>query len=167
MHFSLHARLPLFYFRWLVVIVTTIFSASAICMALYTVLVVGNVFMLRGDIACGMLVASIACVRVCVARVTGGACHCAVFTMVKWEGVAKGGGLPGCGSVAGCTASPILSAVVIVLGMAGVAILGCASKDVVDMTLGACGVDVFAGQREGGQVVIKGGRLPCGGGVAG
>ena len=47
--------------------------------------------------------------------------------------------------------------------MAGDTFLGCAYEHAVDVTCSTCCVDVRSGQREGGQVVIEGGRLPgCG-----
>ena len=44
--------------------------------------------------------------------------------------------------------------------MAGVTILGCTREHIVDVALGTFGVGVRASQRECGEAVVKGGRLP-------
>jgi len=50
--------------------------------------------------------------------------------------------------------------------MAGEAVRGGSSILTIDMTVGACGSLMGAGQREIGVVVIEGGRAPGGGRVA-
>jgi len=61
----------------------------------------------------------------------------------------------------------VLAAVAIIIGMAGKAGGRGAFEDTIDMTAGTGGAGVFAGQHEGGSVVIEGGRLPTRGGMTG
>ncbi len=74
---------------------------------------------------------------------------------------------PAGGGVAGCAVCAVLAIMFIVLLVAGIAVGGCAFEDVVDVATRTRDVDVFACQFEGGQIVVKGGWRPAGGGVAG
>ncbi len=60
-----------------------------------------------------------------------------------------------------------LTFVLVIFGMAGIAVGGSALENMVDMTVLAGHVRVFAFQFEGRQVVVEGGRDPAGGGMAG
>lgn len=96
---------------------------------------------------------------------TGCTCDSSAITVIEREGVLEGGRLPGCGGVTGSAVGSILAGVSILGLMAGITIFGCAHEHAVDVAFSTGGIDVRASQREGGQVVIEGGRLPGRGGV--
>jgi hypothetical protein len=81
--------------------------------------------------------------------------------------VVKGGGLPGSGRMTGVTVDAKLSVVVIVAGMADATYFGRPDENAVDMASGTAGVKVRAGELESGLVMVKGGRIPGCGGMAG
>ena len=66
----------------------------------------------------------------------------------RGEAVIKGGGLPGRGRVAGRAVGPILAAVTIIFGMAGIAVRGRSLEFKISMALAADHVYMFACQLE-------------------
>ncbi len=90
-----------------------------------------------------------------------------VLAMSERERVFECGRLPGCGGVTCRAVRSSLASVNILCCMAGNTFLGCAYEHAVDVALSTSDIDVRSCQREGGQVVIEGGRLPGCGGVTG
>jgi hypothetical protein len=101
-----------------------------------------------------------------VAILTGGG---DVFTC-QFEGgqvMVKGGRSPRIGGVAGAALGAKTILMDIFCCVAGNAGRGCALKNMIDMTICAGNIDVLTGQFEGGQIMVKRGRCPTSGGVAG
>ena len=73
----------------------------------------------------------------------------------------KCGGLPGSSGVTGRAICAVLTAVTVILGMAGVTIFRRTSEYVIDMAIGTSRAAVLSGQREGGFTVIEGGGFPA------
>ena len=71
------------------------------------------------------------------------------------------GGLPGGRGGTGRAICAVLTAVTVILGMAGVTIFRRTSEYVIDMTIGTSRAAVLSGQRESGCTVIEGGGFPA------
>lgn len=100
-------------------------------------------------------------IRRSTAWVAGDTSHDRILAVSEREDMRENGRLPGCGGMTGGAVRPGLARVRILALMTGVAILGRAGKDSVDMTTGAGSADMRPSQREGGQVVVKTGGLPA------
>ena len=77
------------------------------------------------------------------------------------------GWFPTCGRVTGNAIGIQAALVDVFRGMAGKAIAGCTLQDMLDMTSRTNHINVFAGQFEGGQIMVESGRGPASSGVAG
>lgn len=74
---------------------------------------------------------------------------------------------PGRGRMAGGTIASILSIMLIIVPMAGVAVCSRSPINIINMAICTRHLTVLAGQREGSQVVIESSRRPTRGGMAG
>lgn len=90
----------------------------------------------------------------------GGARDGSAISMIEREDVVERDRLPTRGGVASRAVCPIFAAMMIVLGVARIAIFRRSREDVVDMALGTCNAGVRARQWEGGKVMVKGRGFP-------
>jgi hypothetical protein len=81
--------------------------------------------------------------------------------------VIESGWDPGIGGMTGTAICPVISVVIIIIFMTGIAITGCACIYVVGMATATGNRCMRAGQFKGGKVVVESGRSPCAGGVTG
>ena len=81
--------------------------------------------------------------------------------------VVEGGAIPTRGGMAGRTVRAKLTVMLIILLMAGITIGGRTFEDIIDMALLAFHIRVLAFQLESGKVMVEGGLLPIGRGMAG
>lgn len=104
-----------------------------------------------------------------VVFVTVGAGHIGMsaFQLEGRQVVVKGGVFPVFGGVAGGAIGAKLTVVMVVFGVAVNALAGCAFEEVVFMAVITGHVGVFPFQLESGKVMVKGGRFPGFGRVAG